>query len=102
MLRTEGGHFWITFDNGYTLSCFNGFGSHTENNFVIEKQREIEKSRSPYTNSWESKLVEIAILYHGELVTQNHIVSDDSVKTVDIEELVEIINIVSNLKGDNE
>ena len=35
-LRTEGGHFWLTFDNGYTLSCFNGFGSHTENNFAID------------------------------------------------------------------
>ena len=40
-LRTEGGHFWLTFDNGYTLSCFNGFGSHTENNFAIDKWKKI-------------------------------------------------------------
>ena len=29
MIRTSAGHFWITFDNGYTLSLFNGFGSYT-------------------------------------------------------------------------
>lgn len=98
-LRTEGGHFWITFENGYTLSCFNGYGSHTENNFAIDKQRKIEESRNPYENYWESSLVEIAILYDGELVTQNIIESDDSVKTIDINELVEVINIVNNLEN---
>lgn len=99
MLRTEGGHFWLTFKNGYTISVFNGFGSHTENNFAIDKQRKIEESRNPYENHWESNLVEIAILYNDELVTQNHIESDDSVKTIDVEELVDVINIVRNLKG---
>ena len=98
MIRTEGGHFWITFDNGYTLSCFNGFGSHTENNFAVEKQREIEKSGNPYDNHWESNLIEIAIISpDGDLRTQNIIKSDDSVKTVDVTELVKIINIVSKL-----
>jgi len=99
MLRTEGGHFWLTFKNGYTISVFNGFGSHTENNFAIDKQRKIEESRNPYENHWESNLVEIAILYNGELVTQNHIESDDIVKTIDVEELVDVINMVRNLKG---
>lgn len=98
MIRTEGGHFWITFDNGYTLSCFNGFGSHTENNFALEKQRKIEKSRNPYENHWESNLIEIAIISpDGDLRTQNIIESDYSVKTVNVNELVEIINIVSKL-----
>ena len=99
MIRTEGGHFWITFNNGYTLSVFNGYGSHTENNFAIDKQRKIEESRNPYENYWESKLVEIAILYEGELVTQNIIKNDDSVKTIDLDELVELINLVKNLEG---
>ena len=99
MLRTEGGHFWLTFKNGYTISVFNGFCSHTENKFTIDKQRKIEESRNPYENHWESNLVEIAILYNGELVTQNHIESDDSVKTIDVEELVDVINMVRNLKG---
>lgn len=99
-LRTEGGHFWITFKNGYTLSVFNGYGSHTENNFAIDKWEKIYKKRSnPYDNYWESKLVEIAILNGtGNLVTQDIIESDDSVKTVDINELIEIINKVNNLK----
>ena len=99
MIKTEGGHFWITFKNGYTLSCFNGYGSYTENNFAIDKWRSIymaEKS-NPYDNHWESELIEIAILHNGKLVTQNIIESDDSVKTVDIDELVEIINIVNKL-----
>ena len=99
MIRTEGGHFWLSFNNGYTLSCFNGFGSHTENNYAITKQIEIEKSKNIYSNFWESKLIEIAILYDGELVTQNIIESDDSVKTVDLNELVDIINYVKTLEG---
>ncbi len=102
-LRTEGGHFWITFDNGYTLSCFNGFGSHTENNFAIDKWEKISMKNAPYyENYWESELVEIAILYNGDLVTQNVIESDDSVKTVNINELVEIMNIVKNKENNNE
>ncbi len=98
-LRTEGGHFWITFENGYTLSCFNGFGSHTENHSALEKWHKIYMDKNPYENTWDSKLVEIAILRDGDLVTQNIIESDDSVKTVDINELVEIINIVKNLEN---
>ena len=100
-LRTEGGHFWITFENGYTLSCFNGFGSHTENNFAIDKWKRISDENAPYyENYWVSKLIEIAILNQdGDLITQNIIKSDDSVKTVDINELVEIINIVNNLES---
>lgn len=97
-LRTEGGHFWITFDNGYTLSCFNGFGSHTENHSALDKWEKIymNKKPNPYDNFWESELVEIAILYNGDLVTQNIIESDDSVKTVNINELVEIMNIIKD------
>ena len=61
MIRTEGGHFWITFDNDYTLSCFNGFGSHTENHHDIEKWKKVYMSKkpNPYDNHWESNLVEI-------------------------------------------
>lgn len=99
-LITEGGHFWLEFDNGYTLSCFNGFGSYTENNSAIEKWTKIMNERDIYENRWESELVEIAILRDGELVTQNIIESDDSVKTIKGNELVEIINIVNNLGGE--
>ena len=98
-LRTEGGHFWITFENGYTLSAFNGYGSYTENHYAIDKWKKIYVYRNISANFWESKLVEIAILNkNGDLVTQDIIESDDSVKTVDINELIEIINKVNNLK----
>lgn len=99
-IKTEGGHFWITFENGYTLSVFNGFGSHTENNFAFNKWKKIYEDKDIYENSWNSELVEIAIIgKSGGLVTQNIIESDDSVKTVDINELVKIINIVNNLES---
>ena len=102
-LITEGGHFWLKFDNGYTLSCFNGYGSHTENHSAIEKWHKIYMGeRNPYENRWESELIEIAILRDGDLVTQNIIESDDSVKTIKANELVEIINIVNNLEDINE
>ena len=97
-LRTEGGHFWITFENGFTLSVFNGYWSHTENHSAFDKWERVYESRNIYENYWESKLVEIAIInQEGDLVTQNIIESDDCVKTIDINELVEVINIVNNL-----
>lgn len=101
MLRTEGGHFWITFKNGYTISVFNGFGSHTENNFAFDKWRKIYEEKDPYEKHWESELVEIAIIYKpsGELVTKNILKSDDNVMTIGIDELVDMINLVRNLEG---
>ena len=97
-IRTEMGHFWITFKNGYTLSVFNGYGSHTENNFAFEKWENIIGNKLIY-EGWESELIEIAILnQEGDLITQNIIESDDSVKTIDVNELIEIINKVNNIK----
>ena len=70
-IRTEMGHFWITFENGYTLSVFNGYGSHTENNFAFEKWKNIIGNKLIY-EGWESELIEIAILnQEGDLITQN-------------------------------
>ena len=43
--------------------------------------------------------VEIAIIYKDEFVTQNIIKSDDSVKTVDLKELIRIINRIAKIKG---
>ena len=97
MFKTEGGHFWLKFNNGYTLSCFNGFGSHTENNFAFEKYKKIIDDGNIFENNWESSVIEIAILKNNKLVTQNVIKSDDSVKTVDMQEFIEIINKVSKL-----
>lgn len=103
MIVTEGGHFWITFDNGYTLSCFNGFGSYTENHTAIKKWRKIFMEKNLYENRWESKTIEIAILNkQGELVTKDIINNDDNVLTVGVNELVKVINIVNKLKGDED
>lgn len=97
-LTTEQGHFWIEFDNGYTLSVFNGYGSHTENNFNFEKYMKIVKKRDIFAR-WESETTEIAILNPtGDLVTDCFIETDDSVKTVDLKELIEIINLLNNYK----
>ena len=97
-VRTEMGHFWITFDNGYTLSVFNGYGSHTENHFAIEKWQDIVKNHQVF-EGWDSDLVEIAILNkESSLITRDIIESDDSVKTIDVNELVKIINIVNDIK----
>lgn len=100
-LATEQGHFWIEFDNGYTLSVFNGYGSHTENNFNFDKYIKIIENKDTYAR-WESQMVEIAILNEtGNLVTDSFIETDDSVKTVDLKELIEIINLLNNYKEEN-
>lgn len=97
-VRTEMGHFWITFENGYTLSVFNGYGSHTENHFAIEKYQYILKHDLLF-EGWDSNLVEIAILNpDGDLITRDVINSDDSVKTVDVNELIKIINKINDIK----
>ena len=89
MIKTSAGHFWITFDNGYTISLFNGFGSYTENHFNYNEQDE-----------WESEQIEVAIIKEDlGFVTQDIIKeADDSVMTIDTNELVEIINKVSKLE----
>ena len=97
MFRTKGGHFWITFNNGYTISCFNGFGSYTENHFNYKKQAKIMNHE--IEDEWVSVQVEIAIIKEGlGLVTQSILKeANDSVITVDVNELVKIINKVSKL-----
>jgi len=105
-LITDKGHCWITFDNGYTLSIFNGYGSYSDNHFnnryIIypSNDREIDKY---VTQKVESSNCEIAIINSdGDLITNDILQCDDSVKGyVDINELVEIINKVNNLKGND-
>lgn len=92
MIRTDKGHFYITFDNGYILSIFNGFGSYSENHF----NHELHKTHEYLPIA--SKDCEIAIIYEGELVTNNVLQCGDNVKGyVTPNELVEIINKVSKL-----
>ncbi len=89
VLRTDKGHFWLTFENGYTISVFNGFGSYSENHF----RKEYEFA------SVDSNDCEIAILYNNMFVTSRFVECNDSVKGyVSVEELAEIICKVKNYK----
>lgn len=93
------GHFWIKFENGSSISVFNGFGSHTENHFDIEKQNKIIENRDIMA-SWTSETVEIAIINKkGEFITDK-ILKDvnDNVATITIKELLTVINVLNILK----
>ena len=98
-IRIASGHFWLDFENGYILSVFNGYGSHTENNFAVDKWLNIINNKNIFSD-WDSKEVEIGIIssQSGNLVTQDLIESNDSVKTVDLKELIEIINLLNNME----
>lgn len=94
MISTSYGHCWITFENGYTISIFNGFGSYSENHFnhkLFEKMQDLD-----FQDRCDSKDCEVAII-HKDLgfVTKSFLESDDSVVGfVSPDELVDIINKV--------
>ena len=96
-IAIQSGHFWIEFDNGYTLSVFNGYGSHTDNYDKINEFMKIIEKRNIYS-IWKSQNVEIGILKAGTLVTDKILHYDDIVKTVDLKELIAIINLLNNLE----
>lgn len=79
MISTSFGHFWIKFENGYTISIFNGFGSYSENlsnRKLFEKMQDLD-----FQDKCDSKDCEIAII-HDELgfCTRTFIDSADSVR----------------------
>ena len=96
MIKIEKGHCWITFENGLTISIFNGFGSYTENHF--------NEKLLPLKNELliaESKTCEIAVFKdfdNNEWLTNEFIDCEgDNVKGyVTPEELAEIIIKVKN------
>lgn len=107
MITTDKGHFWLTFDNNYTISVFNGFGSYSENHYnrnIILYPINSEQEKQYIEQRVESKDCEIAIINpNGDLVTRDYIDCGDSVKGyVSINELVDIINLVKNIDNDNE
>ena len=78
MISTSFGHCWIKFENGYTISIFNGPGSYSENHFnhkLFEKMRDLG-----FQDRCDSKDCEIAII-HDKLgfCTRTFIDSADSV-----------------------
>lgn len=95
MITTDNGNFQITFNNGYKLSIFNGFGSYSENRY---KRDLLEKQIDDNYDCISSENCEIAIIKNGKFVTDSILNSGDSVKGyVDVDELIEIINLVNNL-----
>lgn len=94
MIQTDKGHFWLTFENGYTISVFNGYGSYSENY--------LKKELSCTSDSINSKNCEIAIIYNEIFVTNNFIECTDSVKGyINADELADIIYKVKKFKGDS-
>lgn len=97
MIQTDKGHCWLTFENGYKISIFNGYGSYSENHFKTELRH------IPEFASVDSKNCEIAILYDGIFCTDKFIETDDSVKGwITADELADIIYRVKNFKGDSD
>lgn len=101
MIITDKGHCWITFDNGYTLSIFNGYGSYSDNHFNRKYSYPTnEKETIEYVNNRvESNDCEIAIINPEQnMITNDILECGDSVKGyVSVAELIEIINKVSKL-----
>ena len=96
MIQTDKGHFWLTFENGYMISVFNGFGSYSENHYRTDLLKNLENC------SVNSKNCEIAIMYNGIFTTNGFVECNDSVKGyVNVDELADIIYKVKNFKGDS-
>lgn len=87
MFETRQGHFWITFDNGYTVSVFNGDGSYSSN-----QKDSLDGSHSIST----STTCEVAVLYKDGF-SKDMLGWDDDVKAdVTPSELLEIMEKVKN------
>lgn len=96
MIQTDKGHCWLTFENGYTISIFNGYGSYSENHFKTEL------FCVPEYQSIDSKDCEIAIMRGEVFATSRFIECDDSIKGyVSADELADIIYKVKNFKEDS-
>ena len=97
MIQTSYGQFKITFENGYTISVINGYGSYTENHFNQKLLKKMEKLN--FTDVCVSKDCEVAIIYCGEFCTRNFIETTDSViGYIKSDELAKLIMKVKNAK----
>nr|DAP15353.1 MAG TPA: hypothetical protein [Caudoviricetes sp.] len=97
MIKTKFGGFKIKFDNGYTISVINGFGSYSENHLnhkLFEKMQNINFKDECY-----SKNCEVAILLEDMFCTKSFVDCNDSVKAyVTSDELADLIIKVKNAK----
>ena len=94
MISTSFGHCWIKFENGYTISIFNGFGSYSENHFnLFEKMQNLD-----FQDRCDSTDCEVAII-HDKLgfCTKTFVDSADSViGFITPDELPELMMKVKN------
>ena len=95
MISTRFGGFQIRFENGYTISIFNGFGSYSENHFNTKLHEKMANLN--FTDSCISKDCEIAVIYEDIFCTDKFIETDDSVKGyINADELADLIIKVKN------
>lgn len=94
MIITSSGHCKLTFENGYSISFVNGYGSYSENHFNRDLREAFEKNIECV-----SKDCEVAVLYGDLFCTDNFIEADDSVKGyITSDELADLIYKVSKHK----
>lgn len=92
MILTDKGHFKITFENGYTVSVINGFGSYSQNHFNTDL---LTNTFTPII----SQDCEIAIIYDGHFVTRKFLdIRDDVYAYVKPDEVADIIYQIKNYK----
>lgn len=97
MISTRFSGFQIKFENGYTISIFNGFGSYSENHFNTELSEKMANLN--FTDSCVSKDCEVAVIYENKICTDRFIETDDSVKGwVTADELADLIKKVKDWK----
>lgn len=89
MIITDRGRFKLTFENGYTVSVINGFGSYSDNLYNTK----LILGKKPII----SEDCEIAIIKNEEFCTKKFIDNGDDVKGYVLpDELAEIILKVAN------
>lgn len=91
-IRTGMGKVQIKYDNGYTLSIANGFGSYTENHFDVDKYTKIIDNKDIFA-SWTSEEVEIAVIGPRGIFITDEVIegANDIVITVSVKKLIEIM-----------
>lgn len=95
MIQTSYGQFKITFDNGYTISIVNGYGSYTENHYNQKLLKKMKNLR--FIDFCESEDCEVAILYEDEFCTRSFIeTNDSSIGYIKSDELADLIMKVKN------
>lgn len=88
MIITKAGHCWITFKNDYTLSIFNGSGSHTENHMNTDFN----------ATQYQSKEIEVAVMIEGRFCTQQFFDYElgDDVATINVYDLPDLIKRIND------